>query len=62
MFVADPKGVLIYAGAIDDKKSTDPNDVKDANNYVAASLDAAMTGNSVKTKTSTPYGCSVKYK
>jgi len=62
MFVVDPKGVLIYAGAIDDKKSTDPDDVKDANNYVEASLDAAMTGKSVKTKTSTPYGCSVKYK
>ena len=62
MFVVDPGGVLIYAGAIDDKKSTNPDDVKGANNYVEASLDAAMSGKPVKTKTSTPYGCSVKYK
>ena len=62
MFVIDPKGVLIYAGAIDDKKSTNPDDIEGATNYVQASLDAAMSGNAVKTKSSTPYGCSVKYK
>jgi peroxiredoxin len=62
MFVIDPKGVLIYAGAIDDKKSTNPDDVKGATNYVSASLDAAMSGGAVETKSTAPYGCSVKYK
>jgi peroxiredoxin len=62
MFVVDPQGVLIYAGAIDDKKSTNPDDVKVATNYVEACLDAAMSGKAVATKSSTPYGCSVKYK
>ncbi len=62
MFVIDPEGLLIYAGAIDDKKSTDPKDIEGATNYVAASLDAAMSGKAVKTKSSAPYGCSVKYK
>jgi peroxiredoxin len=62
MFVIDPDGVLIYAGAIDDKKSTNPDDVKGAVNYVQQALNASMSGKSVQTKTSTPYGCSVKYK
>ena len=62
MFVIDPKGVLIYAGAIDDKKSTNPEDIEGANNYVRASLDASMSGKDVTTKSSTPYGCSIKYK
>ena len=62
MFVIDPQGVLMYAGAIDDKKSTNPDDIKGANNYVRESLDAAMSGSAVKTKSSTPYGCSIKYK
>jgi peroxiredoxin len=61
MFVIDPQGTLIYAGAIDDKPSTKQEDVKTATNYVAAALDAAMAGKPVEVKTSTPYGCSVKY-
>src|SRR4051794_32992421 len=36
MFVVDPTGHVIYAGAIDDKRSTNPADVKGANNYVRA--------------------------
>ena len=62
MFVIDPEGTLIYAGAIDDKKSTNPEDVKGATNYVSDCLDAAMSGKPVTTKTSAPYGCSVKYR
>jgi len=61
MFVVDPEGALIYAGAIDDKPSTKAEDIKTATNYVAAALDAAMSGKPVEVKTSTPYGCSVKY-
>jgi len=62
MFVIDPDGVLVYAGAIDDKKSTNAADIEGSKNYVAASLDAATMGNPVPLKTSTPYGCSIKYK
>jgi hypothetical protein len=61
MFVIDPKGVLIYAGAIDDKPSTKTADLEGANNYVQSCLDAAFAGDDVKVKTSAPYGCSVKY-
>jgi peroxiredoxin len=61
MFVIDPKGKLIYAGGIDDKVSTDVDDVKGATNYVSAALDAAMAGKDVKVQSASPYGCGVKY-
>lgn len=61
MFVIDPSGKLIYAGAIDDKPTANPDDVPGAKNYVVGALDAAMAGKEVPTRTSQPYGCSVKY-
>jgi peroxiredoxin len=61
MFVVNPDGNLIYAGAIDDKPSTDPKDIAGATNYVAACLDASMAGKPVATQTTVSYGCGVKY-
>ena len=61
MYIIDPKGTLLYEGAIDDKRSTDLADVKTATNYVKVALDAAMTGKTVSTSATRPYGCSVKY-
>ncbi len=61
MFVINPKGTLVYDGAIDDKPSTDPADIARAHNYVSEALDEAMAGKAVSTPTSRPYGCSVKY-
>jgi peroxiredoxin len=61
MFVINPDGVLMYAGAIDDKPSTKTSDIEAANNYIQSCLEAALAGKDVETKTSTPYGCSVKY-
>jgi peroxiredoxin len=61
MFVIDPAGKLIYAGAIDDKATTDTSDVKVAKNYVSAALKEAMAGQPVETASTRPYGCAVKY-
>jgi peroxiredoxin len=61
MFVVDPQGKLIYAGAIDDKRSTDEEDVKTAKNYIAAALSEAMAGKAVSVSATQPYGCSIKY-
>ena len=61
MFVIDPKGILIYQGAIDDTPSADIEDLKTAKNYVSAALDAAMNGKPVAVNTTKSYGCSVKY-
>jgi len=61
MYVIDPKGTLVYVGAIDDKRSTNPADVKTAKNYVRAALGETMAGKPVSTASTTPYGCTVKY-
>ncbi len=61
MFVLNPKGDVIYEGAIDSKRSTDPADINGATNYVKAALTEAMTGKPVETATTKAYGCNVKY-
>lgn len=61
MFVIDPKGSVIYAGAIDDRPTWRPEDVKTAKNLVAAALDEAMAGKPVSQPATAAYGCSVKY-
>jgi peroxiredoxin len=55
MFVINPDGKLIYNGAIDSIRSTKADDIAKADNYVTQLLDAVLV------KTTTPYGCSVKY-
>jgi hypothetical protein len=61
MFVIDPAGNMIYQGAIDDRRSTNPADAKAANNYVRAALTEATAGKPVTVASTVPYGCSVKY-
>ena len=61
MFVVDPAGKLVYAGAIDDKRSANPADAKVANNYVRAALNESLAGKPVTVASTQPYGCSVKY-
>ena len=61
MIVINPQGVVIYDGAIDDKPTTDLEDVPGATNYVSLALEQAMAGKQVATTTTRPYGCSVKY-
>ena len=61
MYVIDANGVLVYHGAIDDKKSTNPGDIAGAKNYVSAALDEVLAGKPVSTPKSDPYGCGVKY-
>jgi peroxiredoxin len=61
MIVINPQGLVIYDGAIDDKPTTDLEDVPGATNYVDLALEQAMAGKQVETPTTRPYGCSVKY-
>ena len=62
MYIIDPSGKVAYNGAIDDKRSTNLEDVKTAKNYVVAALEELKAGKPVTTATTTPYGCTVKYK
>lgn len=61
MFVIDRAGTLVYAGAIDDRPTADPADLKGANNYVRAALADLGAGRGVKVASSKAYGCGVKY-
>jgi peroxiredoxin len=62
MFIVDPKGNLIYMGGIDDNPSADrSDDPAKAHNYVAAALDAALSGKAVPDPVTKSYGCGVKY-
>jgi peroxiredoxin len=59
MYVIDQKGVLRYAGAIDD----DPRGKNGkAVNHVKTTVDALIGGKPVPASTTEPYGCTVKYK
>lgn len=62
LFIVNPEGVLIYAGAIDDRPSTNPDDLAGATNYVQRALDEAMAGKPVSVPQTKSYGCSVKYR
>lgn len=61
MYIIDKSGMLVYAGGIDDKATTDVDDIKDSKSYVSAALDELLGGSKVSVQSSTPYGCSVKY-
>ena len=60
MYVIDPAGKVIYAGAIDDGRST-RHDPLAAHNFVQAALTQVKAGQVVAQASSAPYGCSLKY-
>lgn len=61
MYIVDPRGQLVYAGAIDSIRSSDPGDIRTAKNYVRVAMNESLAGKPISTPTSTPYGCSIKY-
>ena len=61
MYLVDKAGMLVYAGAIDDRPTSRKADVQGANNYVRAALHAVAAGQPVKTPVTRAYGCTVKY-
>jgi peroxiredoxin len=62
MYVINPAGTLVYAGAIDNKRGTKQEEIKTAKNFVVAALDESNANKPISTASTTPYGCSVKYK
>ncbi|WP_237567840.1 thioredoxin family protein [Microbulbifer hydrolyticus] len=61
MFIINPQGEVVYAGAIDDNDSANPAVIPKSSNYVAAVFDAALKGKEVAVASTRAYGCSVKY-
>jgi peroxiredoxin len=60
MFVIDPQGILVYAGAIDDQPNTN-GDPATARIYVREVLAALEAGKPIAVSSTPVYGCSVKY-
>ena len=61
MYIVNPVGTLVYAGAIDNKASVSTADVASATNHVKAALQETLAGKAVSIASTQPYGCSVKY-
>lgn len=61
LFIIDADGKLRYDGAIDSKPSTDPADLTTAEPWFAQALDAVLSGKTVASPQTKPYGCGVKY-
>jgi len=63
MFVIDKKGVLVYAGAIDNSPDGEGKSAEGGKlvNHVDAALEDVAAGKAVRTPATKAYGCSVKY-
>jgi peroxiredoxin len=61
LYIVNPAGTLVYAGAIDSKPSANPADIPSATNHVKAALAESLAGKAVSVSSTRPYGCSVKY-
>jgi peroxiredoxin len=62
MYIINPQGLLVYAGAIDSVPSARVDDIKLATNYVRQGLNETLSGKSISVTSTRAYGCSVKYK
>ena len=62
MYIVNPQGVLVYAGAIDSVPSARTEDIKTATNFVRQGLNEALSGKAISMPSTRAYGCSVKYK
>jgi peroxiredoxin len=61
MYVIDPKGTLVYAGAIDSKPTANPADIAGATNHVKVALAETLAGKPVSVAQTRAYGCTIKY-
>lgn len=61
MFIIDPKGKVVYQGAIDSIPSASSEDIPKATNYVDEALGAVLSGRKIAQAKTQAYGCSVKY-
>jgi peroxiredoxin len=61
MFVIDPKGEIVYSGAISDNPTMNAREARAARNYVRAALEDLAAGRKVATASTRPFGCTVAY-
>jgi hypothetical protein len=61
MFIVGTTGNLVYAGAIDDKPTTNAGVVMTSRNFVRAALEDLAANRPIAVASTRPYGCSVGY-
>jgi peroxiredoxin len=61
MYIVDPKGTLIYAGAIDSTQGGEPEPGEAVTNYVDVALGELAAGKAVSKAETEAFGCGVKY-
>jgi hypothetical protein len=61
MYIVDPAGKLVYAGAIDSRPTANPADIASATNYVKQALGELSARKALSVTSTQPYGCTVKY-
>ena len=61
LYLIDPAGRLVYAGAIDSKPSANPADIASATNHVNLAIAESLAGKPLSTPATRAYGCTVKY-
>ena len=61
LYIVDPQGKLVYAGAIDSKPTANKADIASATNYVDQTLAEATAGKPISQAQTRAYGCTVKY-
>ena len=61
MYIINPKGQLVYNGAIDSNSSPNPAVIKSSKNYILGALTDIKESRKIASAKTKPYGCSVKY-
>ena len=61
LYLINPAGTLVYAGAIDSRPTANPADIAGATNHVKVALSESLAGKPPSAPSTRPYGCSVKY-
>jgi peroxiredoxin len=61
MYIINPQGQLVYAGAIDSIPSARVDDIKTATNYVRQGLKEGLAGKPISVASTRAYGCTIKY-
>lgn len=60
MYIINPKGTLVYAGAIDDKPSASPSSLNGAKSYVRQAMAELKAGKPISEAATKSYGCAIK--
>lgn len=61
VYIIDTRGVLAYAGGIDNIASTRVSDIQYATNFVRQALGELLTGQAVSIPASQAYGCAIHF-